>query len=426
MKEPMIHLRSLVKTPLVSNWIMYVLSAVGTSFLGFVFWTALARTRPPEEIGLASGLLSAAALLAGVANLGFGFALIRYLPGESRGASRCGLMNTSYTLSGITGLIVAVCFILLVDWFAPALGPLLETLAGMVLLVLLVISGAWSTLTDQVLTAYRQGVLLLAKNLLAAGIKIPLALFVLTGAVVGIGQSVALGMLVVIGWVVVTALPRLEPGYRPRSAIAAHVVPRLVSFALPNHLASWLWESPKHLLPILVLNRFGADANAAFYIAWTIAALVYVIGGALSRSLFAEAAHDATAITRYLIKAAATAFAGQALALIGIVLVGRPILALFGEFYAEQSLSSLIILSSAAFGYTVSRLAQTVLRVQGRLTTLTLLSAMPAVGMLGAQVLWPASQPTELAWAWLVVSCVTGIASLLAVLGRAHDGSAGQ
>lgn len=415
MKAQVAHVRSLVKTSLVSNWIMYVLSAGGTSLLGFVFWTALARTRPPDDIGLASGLLSAAALLGGVANLGFGFALIRYLPGEPVGTSRFRLLNTSFTLSGITGLFVALFFVLVVEWLAPELSPLLGSLAGVVLLVLLVIAGAWSTLTDQVLMAYRQGVLLLTKNLLVGGIKIPLALLVLTGAVIGIGQSVAVSLLVVIGWVVLAVLPRLERGYRVRAAITARAVPRLVGFGLPNHVASWLWESPKHLLPILVLNLMGADANAAFYIAWTIAALVYVIGGALSRSLFAEGSHDAAVVARYLVKAAGVAYAGQAVAVIGIVLVGRPVLKLFGEFYAAQSMEPLIILSLAAFGYTASRLAQTVLRIQGRLVTLAVVSGMPVAGMLVSQVFWPAGEPTELAWAWLAVSSGTAIMSVLAV-----------
>jgi len=417
---------SLISMPLVRNWIMYVLSAAGTSFLGFVFWTALANTRPAEAIGLASGLLSVASLLGGIANLGFGFALIRYLPGEPRGTPRFVLLNTSYTLSGAAGLIVAGCFLLLADWFAPALSHLVGTLAGAVLLVLLVIAGAWNALTDQILTAYRHGVLLLAKNLLAGFIKIPLALFILTSAVVGIGQSVTVSMFVVIGLVVVVGLPRLERGYRPRAFIGARSVPRLLAFALPNHVASWLWESPKHLLPILVLNRFGADANAAFYIAWTIAALVYMVGGALSRSLFAEAAHDPTAIPRYLFKAAATAFLAQALALIGIALFGRMVLGLFGEFYADQSLEALVILSAAAFGYTASRLAQTVLRIHGRLVTLTVLSSLPVSGMLIAQVLWPARQPVDLAWAWFVVSSLTGVASMVAVLVWAYCGRAGR
>ena len=69
--------------------------------LGFLFWALAARTMTADNVGLASGAVSAAMLLAGLAQLGLGYGLVRHL---SHTDNPNGLLNLSIVLSGLTAL----------------------------------------------------------------------------------------------------------------------------------------------------------------------------------------------------------------------------------------------------------------------------------------------------------------------------------
>ena len=49
--------------------------------------------------------------------------------------------------------------------------------------------------------------------------------------------------------------------------------------------------APNLILPIMVLNVLGAEQAAYYYIAYAIAALLFMIPGAISTSLFVEGSH---------------------------------------------------------------------------------------------------------------------------------------
>ena len=78
-------------------------SLVG-ALAGFLFWSLAARLYRPQEVGVASAVISAAALLAVVASLGVGMGLIRFLP-EARRPRR--LLNSAFTLNTLVALLVA-------------------------------------------------------------------------------------------------------------------------------------------------------------------------------------------------------------------------------------------------------------------------------------------------------------------------------
>jgi len=49
--------------------------------------------------------------------------------------------------------------------------------------------------------------------------------------------------------------------------------------------------APNMILPIMVLNVLGAEQAAYYYIAYAIAALLFMIPNAISMSLFVEGSH---------------------------------------------------------------------------------------------------------------------------------------
>ena len=74
---------------------------VGTA-TGFIFWTLAARLYDAQQVGLAASVISIVQLLAGIASMGLGLGLVRFLP-ESDEPNR--MLNVSFTLTTILGLL---------------------------------------------------------------------------------------------------------------------------------------------------------------------------------------------------------------------------------------------------------------------------------------------------------------------------------
>ena len=65
--------------------------------------------------------------------------------------------------------------------------------------------------------------------------------------------------------------------------------------------------APNLILPIMVLNVLGAEQAAYYYIAYAIAALLFIIPNAISMSLFVEGSHG-EALKRTVVKSLVTIF----------------------------------------------------------------------------------------------------------------------
>ena len=85
---------------------------------GFLFWSLAARLYQPQEVGVASAIISAVVLLAGVASLGVGAGLIRFLP-EARRPRR--LLNSAFTLTTLAALLVAGVYLAGLPLWSPSL-----------------------------------------------------------------------------------------------------------------------------------------------------------------------------------------------------------------------------------------------------------------------------------------------------------------
>ena len=102
----------------------YSLATAGT---GFFFWVVAARLYPAPQIGLASSAISAAMLLGVLATLGLHHGLVRFLPGSPRGSH---LVNAAFSVVSLGAGLAASLFLMGLDWWAPALAPLLENPLG--------------------------------------------------------------------------------------------------------------------------------------------------------------------------------------------------------------------------------------------------------------------------------------------------------
>jgi O-antigen/teichoic acid export membrane protein len=250
--------------------------------------------------------------------------------------------------------------------------------------------------------------LVFGQALIFGGAKVgAVIVLALAGAgAVGLLGAWAVGQLAAAGVGLAFFLPRVESGgFRFRPAVAPEIVNGMAHFASANYVSAVLWGAPASLLPIVVTNVAGAEANAYFYIAMSIGGLLAMVPMAVSMSLFAHGSRDETDLFPRTFESARFSLLLLAPAIAGIFLLGGKVLLIFGKAYSEAGTRLLWILALSALPLAVNYLYFSVRRVQQRMAgvvvsavwvlvvTLWLTVALlPRIGLVGAGVAWFAAQ----------------------------------
>ena len=100
------------------NTLYLILSSGLQAALGFTFWIVMARLFSTEDIGRASSLISAAALIGYFSLFGLDSTLVRFLP---TARDKGPLITAAFILVAGVGAIVALAYILLTPVIAPRL-----------------------------------------------------------------------------------------------------------------------------------------------------------------------------------------------------------------------------------------------------------------------------------------------------------------
>jgi O-antigen/teichoic acid export membrane protein len=193
------------------------------------------------------------------------------------------------------------------------------------------------------------------------------------------------------------------------------VPPQIASYMLGNYVGSMLSLAANTLLPLLVLSRIGASANAYFAQAWFIAGSLQLIAINMTTSLTVEAAAEQTRLSAY--ARSTLIHSAQLLApLVLVITLGAPIiLQIFGSLYAAEGTDLLRLLALAALPNCVNTLYLSVARVQRRMTAIMLVQgALCVLGLGLSYALMPLAGITGVGWAWLITQSV--VAAALALL----------
>lgn len=379
----------------VSSFHLIAANVVSAAF-GFLFWAGAARLYDPKEVGLAAAAISAIGLLAGVSTLGLDFAMIRFLP---RATDRQGIINSSLTIGAGAALILSLIFLGGAGIWSPALLPARADPAFVVILVLATVSTTVMNLLNSVFLAGRLANLVWAQSSIFSATKVVLA--VLLAAVwrpIGLVGAWTLGLIAAVGCGLVLFLPRVEDRkHHLRATVSRKVLNDMTHFAFANYTSAVLWGAPTYLIPLLVANIAGREANAYFYVAFSVSGLLSVIPVAVSLSLFAHGSHDDRELVELTFASLKFSLGLLGVAIAGVFLFGGKLLLLFGKAYSLQATELLWLLALSAIPITVNSLYFGVRRVQNRMgqvliymglilgVTLGLSSILlPRIGVVGA------------------------------------------
>jgi O-antigen/teichoic acid export membrane protein len=408
--------RRLSRDSLARNSLLIMATTVSNGGLGYFYWLLAARSAPPDRMGTATALISAATAVSMIANLGAGHMFIQRLPGSDAVTwSRivgAGLFLGS-AATAVAATTAALIVPLLFDNFGFLAGP-----GGTAALTAAAIAVTLTTLLDNLYVAHRSGHGMLVRNLATAAGKIITLLAVLAAGLDG-AEAVLLSYILptlLISLITIAVGPRrlcptgLPAGAadreRPvrsrwRAAVAGlrAELPHVRAAVTGHHLINLTQAGPAALLPVLVTARLGSDANIHFYLAWMTASMLFMVSPAVASALYAERTNAAPVPVS---RAAAVVVAVVGAPAAVLLIAGDRILALFSAGYAAEGGLLLQILVVAALPDAVANLAVAHWRSQGRFRLCRRLNLVRAITCLSlAWLLLPGSGVTGAGVAWL-------------------------
>lgn len=313
-------------------------STAFSALAGMVGWILAARLLPAADVGHTSAFVSAMLLIAGVAELGLGPAVLRWLP--LSGGRQPQLLRRTYLVVLLGGLAGALAFLAVPSgWDVVSRVPV-----GAALFVPATVAWTVFQFQDSVLTGLGQSRWVPLENGLFSLAR--LVVLVLVAPLAG-----ALGLL--LSWMVPTVLAVLVVTVlifrRARPAPGAGWLPdrrEILRLLAPTYPGTVCVVALYNFVPLVMLHRFGAEANAVFFVVWTainaldLAASVFV--NPLVVRLAAEPRH-ARHLIGHTARRLALVFVPVVLA--GVLLAGV-LLLIFGQQYTQGAALFRVLLAA--------------------------------------------------------------------------------
>ena len=388
---------------LYSNSLYLFLNVLLSSLLGFAFWTLATRVYTTAEIGIGSAIISVAGYLALIGTAGMRFALIRFYPETE---NKRAFVNTYLVIAAALGILAAAIFVIGSGIWFPVIEGWDSNVSFLLLFGLFVMLNAVSPIIEAALVANRAAKYVLAKNVVFGVLKIGI---VVDGIAIALGIVAAwcIALLVSVVLTMWYFMPRAIDKYKMGFSLDMRLLRRTIGYSGGNHVVALLASAPILLVPLLVVNVLGAEANAFFYMAWMVANLLFAIPNSMAYMLFSEGSAnngEMKANTKHNYMAC---FALLVPGIAIVFLLGQWILGIFGAAYADNAAQLLRILAVSALPIVVVDVRTAIYRVNKQIGKLIAAWTIIAAGTLGGgYVLMPVYGILGIGYAWLGANLV--------------------
>jgi O-antigen/teichoic acid export membrane protein len=372
-------IKTLYKDSLIKNSIYLIATNFSNVGIGFLFWVITARYYTPKDVGIISAILSSMLLISMIGSIGFPTALIFYLPRYHKYADR--VINSCLMITVMVSLVFSLIFVLGIKIWAPDLRMIFGELKYIVTFVIFTIMTALSAVISGAFIAERRSSFHMVKENIFGIIKIfPLILLAGFGAI-GIFISWGFGLIIAvfIGFILLYRYLK----YYPKFAFDP-IIKNMAHFSIGNYVSDILYSLPKIILPIMILNLISAESAGYFFIAMTMAGILYGVPQSMANSLLAETSNSRSEGILYNVNKAIIFSLGLViLGLLVFMIFGKFILNIFNTSYAQNSFTILIILSVASIPLSLINIFNTVRNIQNKVVSLIKVNMMVAIMTLG-------------------------------------------
>jgi O-antigen/teichoic acid export membrane protein len=403
---------------LLRNAVYIMLTTGVNSGLGYVFWLVVARSYEADEVGIATALIAAMTVVAAVADLGTSTALIQRLPSQRADADWARTLTASIATATVAGVAIALVAALAI---VPGLSDSLSVIDSSAPHVLLFAGGVaiWSlsVVSDYLFVAERR-----AENMFTRNAVFGVAKLAIVATLVVSGDESATGVFG--AWVAGCALslvaayallmPRLGRGYRPALAGVAREVRAMATSFAGNYFITLGYLLTTFLLPLIVVIRLSPEEGAYFYVAWLLGGAFFTVTASVGSALFAEGSHDPSMLGRQTRSAVRISVALLAPLMVLFLVAAGPILELFGQEYADNGKTLLLLLTASAIPDAITGLYLARVRATGRLAFPAAASmAMAAATGVGAWLLLPSMDLPGAGLAFIAAHVAGSVACLI-------------
>jgi O-antigen/teichoic acid export membrane protein len=394
------------RTPLYRNGYALVFSSAATSALGVLYWVLAARSYNVDTVGLNSAAISTMIFLANLAQFNLGNALNRFIPTAGHATRR--LILATYGVGLLGGLLISGVFLLGIQSFAAGLQPLFADPASAAWFVVSTMCWCVFVLQDSALTGLRQATWVPLENIIYALMKMGLlAMMALLLPAYGLFVSWTLPVVLLIVPVNVLIFRRMVPRHVAETASRAQTfsVKTVMHYVAGDYFSSLIWTATASLLPLLIIDRLGAEANAYFYLPWTIAYSLYLVSRSMGMSFIAEAANDESKLNLFAQRTFNQSLRMVGLIALGITITAPLILSFFGRNYAAEGVLLMQMLVVSALPYVVVSQFISLARVKRNIRALVIVqlalcsivlglsvALIAPMGITGVGVAWLAGQ----------------------------------
>ncbi len=173
-----------------------------------------------------------------------------------------------------------------------------------------------------------------------------------------------------------------KASYVLQKSLVYNVLRDMITYSIGNHVATLLLAILSGILPLLILTQMSARSAAHFFIAWMMAAYLFVMPASTSESLFIEVSHPGTYFTTDLVRSLRLGLLLLVPGILFLFFAGPFLLGLFGAEHSTEGLGLLRILAISSFFMAINSTFFSFLKVSKRVNELILLSMISGIGII--------------------------------------------
>ena len=335
---------------------------ITVTLAGFAFWTVAARSESVSEIGVAASLISTSSLVVAISLFGANQGVVKFLPTAKDKnetlriiVSLVGLSSLLFATLAFSLLELAIPFSSNVYWYYA-----LFVTNSVVVAVNIVIDSAMLSFgkTRQNLVSY-----VISSCLCLAALP-SLSSFGAAGVLAA--NSILYGGNLVLN---LQALRRIG-ALSLKPSLRLDAVKPFASFVSASYIAGIFWMAPVLLLPFLALPQLGAGLVGYLAMSLTLFNALLLLPSSSSQALFASLSTSKANSRSQIRRALRDTLLVTLAASVGLAVLGRWVLTLFGEEYATNGYHVLLLLIPSAVVASANLISNSILKAEGQLVTL--------------------------------------------------------
>jgi O-antigen/teichoic acid export membrane protein len=360
--------------PFYRNSVAMMLTTVLSSLFGILFWIVAAKTMQSGSVGLASTVASTIFLITMVSTLGMDVALIRYLPTSK---SKGELISTIIISIALVSVILALLYVLNLRSLAPELTFLQESVPFAVFFAFVAFSTV-NIMLNVTFTTIRKSGIYLAQNIIL-GIRVPILYLIAPLGTLGALASFCIAYIVSTMYGIYM-LHRC--GLPLKLKINTALLRNITHFSMGNYVASIFIIAPGMIMPMIIVSTLGASESAYYYIAYSIANLLFMIPSAIASSLFIEGSYEIP-LRKNIVRSVKFIILLLVPLTALIFLYGDKLLLIFSSEYSEGSFELLRLLALSSLPSSIVSIYLVIKRIQKDMLAISLVTFIISAMIIG-------------------------------------------